>query len=493
MCRVRFGSHEIVALGLAWLFSSLPAMAEIRALELGLNPAPTGLVTTAMQAFPLDTRPLFEEVTSIPGPTGDIQLPIPLQHRRVGMGWSRWGRGYEGDVYFTGGAEITLVLPPNSYALTGFVGYGAGTFTYTLSTPAGQHLSQSGYGRDGAYGFILWSDTDPIPSVTIRSWGTIAIGELQIGTTPVLNRLYVDGDAPPGNTGASWDDALSDLRTALNGTLPGTEIRIAAGTYRPGTTRTASFQVRGNATVRGGFAGRGHPNPDETGSGYLTVLSGDLLGNDEAGSSSSRDDNAYHVLQIAGPLPAFSPSQRIITLRDLIIRGGNANNPGAVEDLRGGGAWVRTHIVMIDYCTFEDCTAGSDAVNGLGGAIFDENTGGLTLRNCVFQRNRAARGGAIASTSLSPYGNTRIEDSRFSENQAHAWGGAIYAEGNLRIGLYRTGFSRNFAIEGGALWPPIWVISAPTDAPGIEMRRAAAGPSCFSGLCCRRFQRRSGV
>ena len=71
--------------------------------------------------------------------------------------------------------------------------------------------------------------------------------------------IYVDADAAGDNDGSSWDDAFTDLQSALVAADTGDEIWVAAGTYKPtveygGTgDRHQSFQMRNGVAICGGF------------------------------------------------------------------------------------------------------------------------------------------------------------------------------------------------------------------------------------------------
>ena len=48
---------------------------------------------------------------------------------------------------------------------------------------------------------------------------------------------YVDGDSPNNGPGKDWEHAYHYLQDALSATVAGDEIRVAAGSHRPGETR----------------------------------------------------------------------------------------------------------------------------------------------------------------------------------------------------------------------------------------------------------------
>ncbi|MFM7135307.1 MAG: hypothetical protein ACKO0W_13445, partial [Planctomycetota bacterium] len=72
---------------------------------------------------------------------------------------------------------------------------------------------------------------------------------------------FVDASLKSGaNDGSSWENAYrgtAGLVTAITASVPGDEIWVRAGTYRPttGTSRTAAFTLKTGVAIYGGFAG----------------------------------------------------------------------------------------------------------------------------------------------------------------------------------------------------------------------------------------------
>ena len=299
------------------------------------------------------------------------------------------------------------------------------------------------------------------------------------GTPPVF---FVDDDAPPGGDGSSWDSAFRHLQDALAaaGATGGGEISVARGVYRPdrssdapeGTSdRLASFRLVDGVTLRGGYAGLGHANPDERDPRlFPAVLSGDLAGDDDAASGAS--DNAYHVIQSWN-------NDRSAVVEGFTIRAGRADRPVAQgwwpagRDDSGAGALVVHSEAVFRDCLFEDNYADANgslfiALSGdfgfvePGGGAMLVSRGAPTIESCVFRNNAANRvGGALSlhrsaavvtgcfftgnsvgefaplevnmggalgdmSADFSTDDRARIESCRFINNTAHGSGGAVF-------------------------------------------------------------------
>ncbi len=107
---------------------------------------------------------------------------------------------------------------------------------------------------------------------------------------PDARQLYVDTRATSGsNDGTSWENAYTSLQDALLNAGSGSEIWVAAGDYYPdvgvGLTDNdpaATFHLRSGVAIYGGFAGVESMLDERDPAINVTVLNGDIDGNDTA-------------------------------------------------------------------------------------------------------------------------------------------------------------------------------------------------------------------
>jgi len=223
-------------------------------------------------------------------------------------------------------------------------------------------------------------------------------------STPAQSTLiYVDDDAVPGGDGSSWATAYRFLQDALAeaaATEETVEIRVARGTYRPdrdganpnGTgDRRASFELLSGLTLAGGYAGVGATDPDARDwEAYLTILTGDLLGDDATGvdpcdfrDDVTREDNSLNVVT-AG---AF------VTLDGVVVTGGHAmpykctgraNCPDILPTpgFCGGGVLVNGSDVTLRHCRF-----GRNFADMAGGGMFIDEVENIVMEGCTFFEN----------------------------------------------------------------------------------------------------------
>jgi predicted outer membrane repeat protein len=286
-------------------------------------------------------------------------------------------------------------------------------------------------------------------------------------TTAFGDVIYVNHAATGANTGTSWADAYTDLQTAIAAAGSADEIWVARGVYRPappptapGQNRTASFALKTGVSIYGGFAGTETQRDQRDWAANVTVLSGDLLG-DDGPDWSNRSDNCYHVVtavqlghcrldgftitgghadgEALGATPESNDQGSGANVYDaaphfenLIFEGNYASNHGAVND-HGDSTLVA--------CTFRRNYAGV-----LGAGLYMHFTSATRAIQCVFTANETpADGGGAYSRS---YAGAMVEDSIFSLNFANNGAGMYLSEGGSTT-ILRSLFTQNTAMLGG--------------------------------------------
>jgi len=333
--------------------------------------------------------------------------------------------------------------------------------------------------------------------------GIICVG--WAGTSPAKAEsvLYVKADAAGAFDGTNWADAYTDLQVALAVAELGSDIWVAAGTYRPGGPgdRTATFQLKSGVGIYGGFAGTEVSRSERSPATNATVLSGDLNGNDlevpeprDLASESTRLDNSYHVVTGSG-------ADETAVLDGFIITGGNADgtgnsngggminvsgsvpaNPTLVNctfhrnsaGRKGGGIYHEAGTPTLFDCVFSENHSNGTSIQEGGGGMYNER-GSLTLRNCRFVGNTTARNGAgLYNRNASP----TIIDTAFDRNVVVIVGSTRTGGGLLNnrsdATIINCTFTGNSASFGGGIWN--WGPPAPTIFNCVFSRNEAVLP-----------------
>lgn len=128
--------------------------------------------------------------------------------------------------------------------------------------------------------------------------------------------IYVNHAASGTNDGTSWTDAYTYLQEGLQAAQSGDEVWVSAGIYRPdqGThvtlgDREASFVIPSGVSLYGGFSGTEMERAQRDWEVNETVLSGDLLENDDdllTLDNPLRLDNSYHIVRFVNESAAVA-------------------------------------------------------------------------------------------------------------------------------------------------------------------------------------------
>lgn len=222
----------------------------------------------------------------------------------------------------------------------------------------------------------------------------LACGALLVPTLPThaAGVVYVVPGGAGAQTGTSWADA-KDLQAALRESAGGEQLWVKIGTYKPtpGADRSATFQIKSGVALYGGFAGTETSLAQRSTDASLTILSGDLLGNDAgavAADNPTRADNTYHVVTGSG-------TERTTVIDGFTITGGNANST-VFPDFEGAGLYVSSGQPGIRSVIFSENSA-----VGSGGGMANRNSNSSISRS-IFRNNTAQNGGGMANISSSP-------------------------------------------------------------------------------------------
>ena len=263
-------------------------------------------------------------------------------------------------------------------------------------------------------GVLIWT-LAPL----VYTWIATQAVEAPAGNPAVL---YVSTD---GSRRAcdSWERACG-LQAALAAATPGDEIWVKAGVYTPGTgTRSpdATFQLRDSVALYGGFVGTETAREQRNWETHITVLSGDLGGDDATDPSGIVTDtanivgtNAYHVVTGSGV-------DSTAVLDGFVITAGYASRTPPNVDGYGGGMYNSHGSPTLNNLIFSGNTAGKGAAYFGGGGMFNINSGNPALTNVTFTANTAGSGGGMYNHASSP----TLTGVRFIENKAIDNGGMI--------------------------------------------------------------------
>jgi hypothetical protein len=253
--------------------------------------------------------------------------------------------------------------------------------------------------------------------------------------------IYVVPGGAGAQTGTDWASA-KDLQAALQSATNGDQIWVKAGIYTPttGADRSATFQLKSGVALYGGFAGTEASLDQRDPAANMSILSGDLLGNDSgavASGNATRSENSYHVVTGSG-------TDDTAILDGFTISSGNANGNIALRETLGGGIFSfqgsprLCHIIVrrssaefggggiaydegsasICHATIIDNTAGDS-----GGGIFTRNGTNVVIYRTSLIGNRAQFGGGMENGSAAT-----IVSSSFLSNTATLVGGGILNE-----------------------------------------------------------------
>jgi autotransporter family porin len=287
--------------------------------------------------------------------------------------------------------------------------------------------------------------------------------------------IYVNKNANGKNKGKSWSDAFNDLQSALEQVKTGGEIWVAQGIYLPTTdnNREATFQLKENVTLYGGFNGDEKNHSERDWENNKTILSGNI------GDINSKKDNSIHVVTTANNA----------VLDGFIVEDGYAlsnrerkTSPGKQKNERTNGGDQRreasgppqTHTTPQNIMM---------AANSAGAGILNFKTAAI-IRNTIVRNCSAGKGGGVynmtnttghpANKGATPvFINVKIQGNyafgrgggmqndlgtspvlincEFTENFCDAKGGGLYNDFNCSPIIINSSFTKNYAYDAAAI------------------------------------------
>lgn len=232
---------------------------------------------------------------------------------------------------------------------------------------------------------------------------------------------HVDDSATSSGTGGSWTSPFNNLQSALTeaNNNAGTHlIKVAGGTYVPGTSTSSVFSVTKAMTIHGGYAGLANPNdPEEWDPAvYVTTLSGDINGNDTFTYSAGGQHTYGNYSDNCTTIVSISGTDNTCTLQGLTVR--NAHGAAVVCGTNTKPR-VRECIIARNYIS----SSSGGPTRGAG--IHGDSGSEPTIRNCSFVENQSftSAGAVDARYALT------VLHSTFTGNRTSEKGGAIYFEG----------------------------------------------------------------
>lgn len=431
------------------------------AVDAGDNLAVPGIVTTD-----LDGYPRFLDVASMPD-TGKGGPPIvdmgayevaatDLYIHKAAIPGAPFYPGdpityvltfANGSSTINAGIVVTDVVP--SVVLSTSIASGGVTITETQPSPAYVwQVSPLAPGQIGVITVSGWISPALAHRLTFTNTARIATTSVDTDTNDnlatlqshVAGLIYVDREATGGNAGTSWADAFANLRDGLDVALYGDEIWVAEGIYTPTNVAgpDATFALSNGVAIYGGFVGTETLRSQRDWNAYVTVLSGDLNGDDVTNPDGVVTDPANIVGTNSDHVVTGNGVDGMTVLDGFTVTGGHASS-GA--DLNGGGILNNDSDPTLANLTFIGNLADS-----CGGGMYNMSSNPV-LTGVTFRDNTAAIGGGMCND----YSDPSLTNVTFDTNSSSSGGGGMYNSYSDPT-LAGVTFGNNSGTYGGGMY-----------------------------------------
>ncbi|MFZ5809759.1 MAG: choice-of-anchor Q domain-containing protein [Chloroflexota bacterium] len=247
---------------------------------------------------------------------------------------------------------------------------------------------------------------------------------------------------------SSWADACT-LQTALSGAMSGNVIWVKMGVHYPGVAgdRSATFTLKNGVAVYGGFAGTESSGDERDWQINLTILSGDIDGNDTntdgnfiaETTADILGSNAYHVVTSDSTVDTA-------VLDGFVITAGQAN--GGDPSDSGGGMYNDSSSPTLMNVIF----SGNSAYHR-GGGMYNWYSSPI-LTDVTFNGNSITSSEVFNSSGGGMYNvvsNPTLTNVTFNGNSAYYSGGGMYNDNSIST-LTNVAFRGNTAQYGGGMF-----------------------------------------
>lgn len=290
---------------------------------------------------------------------------------------------------------------------------------------------------------------------------------LSLLTFSLNAQVFVDIDATGSGDGTSWADAYTNLNDALLAAAAGSEVWIADGTYT--TPDTASFFIDKDLTVLGGFNGTETDASAADPAANVTILSGDVNGDDVQGSYDSlsrvdnqpvlllSDTNAVQTITIningltiqdgnvegfvdGNPLPFTGGGVLILAranISNVTFRANHADFGSAIGSALSGAGSVLDNVTVTDNYTGGGWVVNNNTIESISftnstfsganeglvatGMIFSTNSGTIIVDGCSFSDiATVARGAAVSTQDCA---DVQVRNTMVNDTEADLGGG----------------------------------------------------------------------
>ncbi len=318
----------------------------------------------------------------------------------------------------------------------------SGTYVYPRETS--ESTLHPYYEPKDQSGNVIYDKSYPLYNFSVSFGYSLPSGRTEVympGFFPKWDILYVKKGS--NGDGSSWSSPLGEFADALkiaeeqnSGDAINTkQIWVAQGTYIPkyiagnGTnpTNDRSFVLPRNVEIYGGFTGTETSVSQRDWKNNLTILSGDVNGNDGA-NFTNVTDNTYHVVISAGDLGNT-------ILDGFTIKGGNAGLSGnysytvngkMIFTGYGGGLYVSGSAPKLNNLIVSN----NRAVESGGGMVIDVSSPVLTnvtISDNKIDGTKSVGGGGIYNyQSSSTLTNVNISNNKIESSNTNILGGGIY-------------------------------------------------------------------